>query len=144
MSGRAAPTMPIIPIAPAPGDEYVAGACNIGPWEIRRRRAGALAAFAAAAVLFVLLVAVGAPAWTRLVLLLPLWGGFVSWLQARRRFCVAFAMAGVANFGEGESSRRSITDTAQRDADRRATIVLLRDALLLALVLTILAVVVPA
>ncbi|MCJ7709818.1 MAG: hypothetical protein MUQ32_03210, partial [Chloroflexi bacterium] len=105
-----APT-PVTPSIVFPVDGYVAGACNIGPWEIRRRRAFALAGFAVAAVLFAMLVVAGAPAWTRLVLILPLWGGAFSWLQARRRFCAAFAMAGIANFGDGDGTRRSVRDT---------------------------------
>lgn len=134
---------PVTPIAPVPGDEYVAGACNIGPWEIRRRRMAAVGAFAAAAVLLAVLVAIGAPAWLRLALILPIGGGMVSWLQARRRFCVAYAMAGVANFSDGEAGRQAIVDPVQREADRRATRILVRDAFLLALVPTLLAVVLP-
>ena len=128
---------------PRPGDDYVAGACNIGPWEIRRRRLSAIAAFVGCGPLFVVLVAVGAPAWTRLILILPLWGGAVSWLQARRRFCVAYAMGGLANFGDGEATRRSVVDPVQRAADRRATVVLVRDAFLLALVPTVVALILP-
>lgn len=142
MSALSNPT-PIMTISPAPGGDYVAGACNIGPWEIRRRRLTAIAAFGAAAVLFAVLVAIGAPSWTRLVLLLPLWGGAISWLQARRHFCVAYAMGGFANFGDGEGTRRSVVDPVQRAADRRATVVLVRDAFLLAIVPTIVAIVLP-
>jgi hypothetical protein len=142
MSALSNPT-PIRTISPSPGDGYVAGACNIGPWEIRRRRMSALAAFIAAAVVFAFLVALGAPAWTRLVLILPLWGGAISWLQARRHFCVAYAMGGIANFGDGEATRRSVVDPAQRAADRRATAVLVRDAFLLAIVPTVVAVLLP-
>ncbi len=142
MSGLPAHT-PITLIAPEPGDHYVAGACNIGPWEIRRRRMSAIAAFAGAIVLFAVLVALGAPAWTRLVLIAPLWGGAISWLQARRQFCVAYAMGGLANFGDGEAGRLSIVDPVQRAADRRTTLVLLRDAFLLALVPTLVAVLLP-
>jgi hypothetical protein len=134
---------PIMTIAPAPGDGYVAGACNIGPWEIRRRRMSAVAAFVAAAVLFAVLVAIGAPAWTRLILILPLWGGAISWLQARRHFCVAYAMGGLANFGDGDAARRSVVDPVQRAADRRATIVLVRDAFLIAIIPTIVAIILP-
>jgi hypothetical protein len=130
-------------IAPVPGEDYVAGACNIGPWEIRRRRRSAVAAFIAAGVLLVFLVAIGAPAWTRIVLLLPLWGGAISWLQARRHFCVAYAMGGLANFGDGDASRRSVVDPVQRAADRRATIVLMRDAFLIAIIPTIVAIILP-
>jgi len=130
-------------IAEVPGEDYVAGACNIGPWEIRRRRRSAVAAFIAAGVLLVFLVAIGAPAWTRIVLLLPLWGGAISWLQARRHFCVAYAMGGLANFGDGDASRRSVVDPVQRAADRRATIVLMRDAFLIAIIPTIVAIILP-
>jgi hypothetical protein len=142
MSG---PLRSITPIAPAPEPEgaYVAGACNIGPWEIRRRRMSAIAAAAGAVALFAILVASGAPAWSRLVLLLPLWGAGVAWLQARRRFCAAFAMAGLSNFGVGEASRQSVVDPVQRELDRRATLVLVRDALLVAILPTVIAVLLP-
>ena len=142
MSG---PFSSVSPIAPAPEPEgaYVAGACNIGPWEIRRRRTSAIAAIAAALALLAILVAAGVPAWTRLLLFLPLWGAGVAWLQARRRFCVAFAMAGLSNFGDGEASRQSVVDPVQRELDRRATAVLVRDAFLLAIIPTIIAVLLP-
>jgi hypothetical protein len=142
MSGLSTPT-PIRQIATDPADGYVAGACNIGPWEIRRRRRSAIAAFIGAGVLFALLVAIGAPGWTRVLLLLPLWGGAISWLQARRHFCVAYAMGGLANFGDEDATRRSVVDPVQRAADRRATIVLVRDAFLIAVIPTIVAILLP-
>ena len=142
MSGLSAPA-PIRTIAPAPGDDYVPGVCNIGPWEIRRRRASAIGAFVVAAALLAVLVATGAPAWVRLALIAPLWGGAISWLQARRHFCVAYALGGMANFGDGEATRRPVVDPAQHAADRRATAHLLRDAFLIAIVPTVLAVLLP-
>lgn len=142
MSGLSTPT-PIRPIAIIPDDGYVPGACNIGPWEIRRRRAAAIAAFVAAAGLFAILVAIDAPPWTRIALIAPVWGGAISWLQARRHFCVAYAMGGLSNFGAGEASRQAVVDTAQRALDRRATVRLVRDAFLLAIVPVIVAVVLP-
>ncbi len=142
MSG---PLSSITPIAPAPEPEgaYVAGACNIGPWEIRRRRMSAIAAVAAAVALFAILVASGVPVWTRLLLLVPLWGAGISWLQARRRFCVAFAMAGISNFGDGGASRQAVVDPAQRELDRRAMAALVRDGFLLAIIPTVIAVLLP-
>ncbi len=139
------PTRFAAPITPAPEPDhgYVAGACNIGPWEIRRRRRSAIAAIAAAVALLAILVAAGAPALTRLLLFLPLWGAGVAWLQARRRFCVAFAMAGLSNFGDGEASREPVVDPVQRELDRRTTAVLVRDAFLLAIIPTVIAVLLP-
>ena len=75
------------------GDGYVPGVCNIGPEEIRRRRASSMVAFGVAAAGLAMLIALGAPHPVRLVLLLPLWGGTFSWLQARRRFCGGFAVS---------------------------------------------------
>ena len=141
MSGLSTPT-PIRQIAIDP-DGYVPGACNIGPWEIRRRRVAAIAAFAAAIGLFAILVAIDAPAWTRIALIAPAWGGAISWLQARRHFCVAYAMGGLANFGSGEGTRKAVVDPAQRALDRRATALLLRDAFLIAIVPVIVAVLLP-
>jgi len=126
-----------------PGDGYAAGACNIGPWEIRRRRTFAILAFVVAAGMLVALVAWGAPPAARLVLLLPLWGGMFSWLQARRRFCAAYAMSGLSNFGAGHASREAVADPAARDADRRAVMRLARDSFLLALVPTLIVVLLP-
>ena len=131
------------PIAPVPGLEYGAGACNIGPWEIRRRRAFAIAAFVAAAVLFSVLLAIGAPQWTRLAVLMPLWGGFFSWLQARRRFCAAYAMRGASNFGDSQATMQSVADDAARKADIAAVRRMTRDSGLLALPVTALLVVLP-
>jgi hypothetical protein len=143
-----APIVPIAPIAPVPGDGgaaggYVPGACNIGPWEIRRRRVAALVGFGITTVTFVLLVVVGAPAWTRLLLILPLGGSLVAWLQARRRFCVQYGLRGVWNFGDDEGTLRTVEDPAQRAADRRRVVELVRDGFLLAIVPTLVAVLLP-
>jgi preprotein translocase subunit Sec61beta len=138
-----APSYPESPIAMVPGDGYRAGACNIGPWEIRRRRASAVLALGAAVALLVLLVSMDAPAWTRLLVLLPAWGGAVSWLQARRRFCVAFGMAGIANFADDDRGRIQIDAAAQREADRRAAAAILRDGFLLAIVPVLIVVLLP-
>lgn len=131
------------PIAPVPGHEYAAGACNIGPWEIRRRRGFAIAAFVAAAALLAVLIASGAPSWARLLVFLPLWGGFFSWLQARRRFCAAYALQGTSNFGESQSSMQAVAGADARKADLAAVRRMTRDSLLLALPFTILVVLLP-
>ena len=137
---------PIVPLTPAEEhgrDAYVPGVCNIGPWEIRRRRAFAIGAFVVAAVLFAVLVAAGAPALTRLLLVLPLTGGVFSWLQARRRFCAAFAMQRLANFGEGDGTRRSVQDDEAHRADVAAVRRMARDAVLIALPIALVGVIVP-
>jgi hypothetical protein len=139
----AAPVTPLVPADAGQPDGYIPGVCNIGAWEIRRRRAFAVAGFAAAAALFALLVLIGAPAWTRLLVFVPLAGGLISWLQARRRFCAGFAMQGVANFGDGDEGRRSVQDEAARRADLAAVRRMTRDAVLIALPIAVLAALLP-
>ena len=79
--------------------EYRPGACNIGAAEIRRRRSTGVAMAAFTVVFAVALVAVGAPPWARILVFFPAVGAAIGLLQARFRFCVAFALAGVRNFG---------------------------------------------
>jgi hypothetical protein len=125
----------ITPIAPAPepasASAYQAGACNIGPFEIRRRRASGLLGVGAAAVFGAALVAIGAPAPARLLVLLPLWGGLIGLLQARRRFCVGFAVAGIANLADDAGGRVTVAQV-DRAANLAASRRLVLDALLMA------------
>ena len=136
-------SLPPVTLLTPEGDGYVPGVCNIGPWEIRRRRTFAIIGFAAAIVLLVALVAAGAPPIARFLVLLPAWGGTFSWLQARRRFCAGFAMAGISNFADGEAGRQAVTDPAAHRADVQATLRMTRDSFLIALPVTIVAVLLP-
>ncbi len=98
---------------------YRAGACNIGPAEIRRRRDAGIAAAVATVLLAVVLVAIGAPAWARLLVFFPAAGAAVGFLQARFRFCAAYAIQGVRNFGPLGGAER-VADAADHRADLRA------------------------
>ena len=126
------PTAPLVPV----GEGYVPGVCNIGAWEVRRRRAFALLAFGIAGIGLMLLFAIGAPPAVRVTLLLPVWGGMFSWLQARRRFCAAFAMGGIVNFGDGTAERRAVEDPAAHREDLLAILRMTRDSFLLAVPVT--------
>jgi hypothetical protein len=104
---------------------YEPGACNIGPAEIARRRRTGIAGMAAALMLAAGLFIVGAPPVARIVVALPLSVGAVGLLQARFRFCVGFALAGLRNFGPLGATER-VTDRVAHRADlRRAVLVTL-------------------
>lgn len=141
--GRATPITPLAPADAGAPEGYVPGVCNIGAWEIRRRRAFGIVGIAAAIVLFAVLVAVGAPAWARLLVFLPLVGGVFSWLQARRRFCAGFAVAGVFNFANGDEGRQTVRDDDARRADMAAVRRMTRDAVLIALPIALVAALLP-
>jgi hypothetical protein len=101
------------------GSDYRAGACNIGPAEIRRRRNTGIAAAVATVVMAIVLVAIGAPTWARLLVFFPAAGSAVGFIQARSRFCVAYALQGVRNFGPLGSAEK-VADAADHGADLRA------------------------
>jgi hypothetical protein len=116
-----------------PTGGYVAGACNIGPAEIARRRRSGWIGVAASLAVAVVLVLLGTPAWTRLGVALPLYIAAIGFIQARDRFCVGFAAAGVTNF-ERLGTVHRIEDEAARTADRRHARGLLVRAAAIALV----------
>jgi len=108
--------MPEIRYDDAPGG-YRPGACNIGPAEIARRRRSGWVGLGAAAVLAAGLLLVDAPAAARWLVAIPLAVGAIGFLQVRFRFCAAFGLAGVRNFGTPGTTDR-VEDAAARRADR--------------------------
>jgi len=97
---------------------YEPGVCNIGPAEIRRRRRIGYLGVAGAVALGAVLLAVDAPAWTRLAVAAPMTVGLSGFIQARLRFCAGFGMAGLQNLGQlGEQV--AVEDPEARAADRR-------------------------
>ncbi|HEY4190568.1 MAG TPA: hypothetical protein VGM28_09120 [Candidatus Limnocylindrales bacterium] len=124
------------PIALADG-AYAPGACNIGPWEIRRRRRSAIVGYAIAAAILAALIVMGVPVMVRALVLFPIWGATVSWLQARRQFCVGFAVARLSNFTDGEAGRLQVTDEAAHRADMRMVRRMVFDAFVIAVAATV-------
>jgi hypothetical protein len=100
--------------------EYRPGVCNIGPAEIRRRRQIGYLGLAAAVAVAAALLALDAPAWTRLIIALPVAGALSGFIQAQQRFCAGFAMSGLQNMGE----QVRVEDAAARAADRRKAILI--------------------
>jgi hypothetical protein len=96
---------------------YRAGACNIGPAEIARRRTFGLIGLAGSALLALALLAAGAPPVGRLLVALPVAGSAIGLIQARLRFCAAFGIAGLRNFGP-LGGEEPVAEAEARRADR--------------------------
>jgi hypothetical protein len=96
---------------------YQPGVCNIGPQEIARRRRSGHFSLAASVALFGLLLAIGAPHWTRLLLILTASASASGYLQAWLHFCAGFGSAGVYNFGPLGTVER-VDDSQARLRDR--------------------------
>jgi hypothetical protein len=102
-------------------EAYRPGVCNIGSAEITRRRRSAIGLTLAAVLVAGALVASGLPPVSRLLVLPLAAGASVTWLQVVRRFCVAFGVVGIRNFG-GRGTVESVDDAAARAADRRTAV----------------------
>ena len=105
-------------IVRSPGDEYESGVCNIGPDEIAHRLTLAHVGLLITLGFLVLLIVTQVPLLARFSVALPAWGTAVAYLQAWRRFCVAFGALGVFNFGR-VGSRERVNDPQLRARDRR-------------------------
>jgi hypothetical protein len=97
---------------------YRAGACNIGPAEIARRRRAGLSGLLTAGTLAILMFIAGTDPVLRWIVAVPLYLGLLGMIQARLRFCVAFGLAGLRNFGPLGAQER-VGGPAEVGADRR-------------------------
>ncbi len=122
--------------------EYVAGSCNIGPREIRRRQlVGGIGLFLTISTIF------GfshqhASHLARFGVFLPALIMSIGYLQGRKKFCLAFGLSGLFNFGKLGNTRRVISES-DRKIDRQAAIRLLLQAVGLAALVTALVFLLP-
>ena len=119
--------------------EYVAGACNIGPSEIKRRRQGALVGAVLFAITTLLFVITDAPTSKRLLVFIPALLFAVGMIQSRKRFCVAYGFLGVFSL-EKLGATTKITINQDLQADRKYAVKLLLQSVATAAVLTALVV----
>lgn len=121
---------------------YQPGVCNIGPAEIRRRRASGWLGLALAVVYLALAFALGWPAPWRLLVAVPVFLSAQGFLQAAFRFCVGFASRGLYNFG-ALGAEESVQDAEFRRKDLRKALIITALALAIAVVVALGAYLVP-
>lgn len=115
--------------------EYIAGACNIGSGEIRRRQFVALIGLVLIATTATTLLATDQARSARLAIFLPAMIFSVGFIQSRKKFCLAYGLAGTFNFGKLGSITK-VQSAEDRKADRKRAINILLQAALLAAVIT--------
>lgn len=116
--------------------EYVAGSCNIGNGEVRRRQVVALAGAVISATSLVGLLNTDASRSARISLFFPLMVFAIGFIQSRKKFCLAYGFMGTFNFGKlGQISR--VSDPVAKKADRKTALTILAQSVLLALGLTL-------
>lgn len=118
--------------------EYQPGVCNIGQTERRLRYGFAVVGFLIAAALTYAVTLSSVPRWVLLLTAAPLFGGFVSYFQARRSFCVGYAVAGIHNVGDSVGEHAEVTDEDAIRRDRRNALALLGRAAVPAIAVSLL------
>ena len=115
--------------------EYISGACNIGPAEIKRRKQGALIGAILFAITSFTFAITDAPRTTRLLVFIPALLFSVGLIQSRRKFCVAYGFLGILDF-EKTGDVRKITVNQDLANDRKYAVKLLLQSVFAAAVLT--------
>ena len=123
-------------------DSYIAGTCNIGKGEIRRRQLLAVVGFALSLSALIGFISAGTEPMLRLGIFAPLAAGSIGLVQSRKKFCLAYGFMGTFNFGKlGQLSR--VSDKASLAADRKTALNILGQSLGIAAVLTLIVYLLP-
>ncbi len=123
-------------------DTYIAGSCNIGKGEIRRRQLVAVIGLVLSVFTLVGFITAGTDPSLRLGIFIPLSVASIGWVQSRKKFCLAYGFMGTFNFGKlGQLSR--VSDKASLAADRKTALSILAQSLSLAATLTLLIYLLP-
>lgn len=102
---------------------YQPGVCNIGPAEIRRRRASGWLGLGIAVLYLAAAFLLGWPAPWRLLVALPMFLSAQGFLQAAFHFCVGFASRGLYNFG-ALGTEESVQDAEFHRQDLRKALLI--------------------
>lgn len=115
-------------------EQYIPGECNLGTAERRRRIVGGWVGLAATAAGWFVAARLAFPRPVRLLLFFPAFISAVGFVQAWNRFCVAFGMAGLFNFGPAGERHRVVDPSALARDRAQARRLLLFSTVLAALV----------
>jgi hypothetical protein len=107
------------------GQEYVPGVCNIGPGEIRKRRALGWIGLVATLVIWAAFVALKtAPGW-RLLLFVPAMLAALGFLQAAWRFCAMYGLDCAFKFGRSVGKADGPERAEFRRKDRQTALAII-------------------
>ena len=115
--------------------EYVAGSCNIGKGEIRRRQIVALFGIFLTISSATALLATDQSRSSRFSIFIPALVFSIGFVQSRSKFCLAYGLAGTFNFDRlGKISR--VQSAQDRKADRKTAIMIMLKSAALAAIIT--------
>lgn len=116
-------------------NEYIAGACNIGKGEIRRRQFVALIGAAITITTAITLFITDQSKAARLSIFIPAMIFAIGFVQSRKKFCLAYGLVGTFNFGSLGDVKR-VQSNEDRKADRKTALSILAQSAMLAVAIT--------
>ena len=115
--------------------EYIPGSCNIGNGEVRRRQLVAIFGLFLTSFSAVTILATDQSKNSRLSIFVPALIFAIGFVQSRKKFCLAYGLAGTFNFGKlGQISK--VQSTEDRKADRKTAVLILFQSVALAALIT--------
>jgi len=115
--------------------EYIAGSCNIGKGEVRRRKFVALIGAAITLTTATALFITDQSRVARLSIFIPAIIFAIGFVQSRKKFCLAYGLAGTFNFG-GLGDVKRVQSEEDRKADRKTALSILAQSAMLAVAIT--------
>jgi hypothetical protein len=115
--------------------EYIAGSCNIGKGEVRRRKFVALIGAAITLTTATTLFITDQSRIARLSIFIPAIIFAIGFVQSRKKFCLAYGLAGTFNFG-GLGDVKRVQSEEDRKADRKTALSILAQSTMLAVAIT--------
>ena len=115
--------------------EYIAGSCNIGKGEVRRRKFVALIGAAITLTTATTLFITDQSRFARLSIFIPAIIFAIGFVQSRKKFCLAYGLAGTFNFG-GLGDVKRVQSEEDRKADRKTALSILTQSAMLAVAIT--------
>jgi hypothetical protein len=121
---------------------YVPGTCNIGQGEIKRRQAVAIFGLFLIAISSIGILTTDQDRGARLSIFIPAVIFSIGFVQSRKKFCLAYGLAGTFNFGKlGQISK--VQSLEDKKADRKTAVFILFQSVALAGVITAIFFVLP-
>ena len=115
--------------------EYIAGSCNIGKGEIRRRKFVALIGAVITLTTATTLFTTDQSRIARLSIFIPAIIFAIGFVQSRKKFCLAYGLAGTFNFG-GLGDVKRVQSEEDRKADRKTALSILAQSAMIAFAIT--------
>ena len=114
---------------------YVPGSCNIGQGEIKRRQAVAVFGLILIVISSAAILTTDQDKGARLSIFIPALIFSIGFVQSRKKFCLAYGLAGTFNFGKlGQISK--VQSAEDKKADRKTAVSILFQSIALAGLIT--------